>query len=51
LFEEGSFNRFVIVIVWQVRQEGNNLLQSKMSEYNDENEASIGRLEEVDLSA
>ena len=41
--------RFVIVIVWQVRREGNSLSQSKMSEYDGENEASIGRLEEVDL--
>ena len=41
---------FVIVIVWQVRREGNSLLQSKMSENDCENEASIGRLEETGLS-
>ncbi|CAB3999625.1 Hypothetical predicted protein [Paramuricea clavata] len=47
---EGPFNRFAILIAWQVCPEANSLLRSKMSEYESKNEASIGGLEEVDLS-
>ena len=38
------------MIVWQACAKENSLLQSKMSEYVSENEASIARLEEADLS-